>query len=262
MYKIGLLGYGKMGSSIINGIVNAKIYEKKDILVYSPNKEDVINAGFNYGNNELEVFENTEILILAIKPQGFPLVMEKLKDGVKKPNIVVSIAAGITIKYLKENLGDLKYVRIMPNLGASIKMAVSTMAAGDNLSSDDIKAVKDIFDSIGSTSIVREEDINTLLPLNGSYPAYFWYFVRSFVRSAKKAGVSEEVSRKILADASIGCAKLLNESEKDLDTLINDVCSYKGTTIEGVYVFDEKKLDDIVDEAAKACTKRAYELEK
>lgn len=262
MYKIGLLGYGKMGSSIIGGIINAKIYNKTDILIYSPNKEDVISAGFKYACNELEVFENSEILIFAIKPQGFPAVMQKLKGCKNAPKIVVSIAAGITIKYLKENLGDLKYIRIMPNLGASIKMAVSTMAVGENVSVDEKKMVKDIFDSIGSTSIVKEEDINTLLPLNGSYPAYFWYFVRSFVRAASKAGVSEEVSRKILADASIGCAKMLNDSSKDLDTLINDVCSYKGTTIEGVYVFDDSNLDEIVEKAAQACTKRAYELEK
>lgn len=262
MYKIGLLGFGKMGSSIINGVVNANIYKKSDIVIYSPNKDDVINCGFSYLDSELEVFENTEILIFAIKPQTFPDVMEKLKKAKKAPKIVVSIAAGITLSYLKENLGDLKFVRIMPNLGASINMAVSTMAVADNVSEAEADIVKNIFDSIGSTSIVKEEDINTLLPLNGSYPAYFWYFVRSFVRSAAKKGVSEEVARKILADASIGCAKMLNDSEKDLDTLINDVCSYKGTTIEGVYVFDDAKLDDIVDNCACACTKRAYELEK
>lgn len=262
MYKIGLLGFGKMGSSIINGVVNANIYKKSDIVIYSPNKDDVINCGFSYLDSELEVFENTEILIFAIKPQTFPDVMEKLKKAKKAPKIVVSIAAGITLSYLKENLGDLKFVRIMPNLGASINMAVSTMAVADNVSEAEADIVKNIFDSIGSTSIVKEEDINTLLPLNGSYPAYFWYFIRSFVRSAVKKGVSEEVARKILADASIGCAKMLNDSEKDLDTLINDVCSYKGTTIEGVYVFDDAKLDDIVDKCACACTKRAYELEK
>ena len=65
----------------------------------------------------------------------------------------------------------------------------------------------------------------------------------------------------MLADATIGCAEMLKSSPKDLDTLINDVCSYKGTTIEGVNVFDESKLDDIVFEASEKCANRGRELE-
>ncbi|MGM9971083.1 MAG: pyrroline-5-carboxylate reductase [Anaeroplasmataceae bacterium] len=262
MYKIGLIGYGKMGSSILKGIVSSKLYEAKDILVYNPDLENVIKDGFNTAANELEVYENSKIFIFAIKPQTFPSVMEKLHEATKKPEIVVSIAAGITIDYLEKNLSDNEYVRIMPNLGASINMSVSTMATSKNAKESTINAVKDIFSSIGSVTIVSEDKINTLLPMNGSYPAYFWYFVRSFVRSAVKNGVKEEEVRNMLADASIGCAMMLKSSPKDLDTLINDVCSYKGTTIEGVNVFDECNLDEIVDKCAIACTKRALELEK
>ena len=150
----------------------------------------------------------------------------------------------------------------MPNLGAQINMAVSTMAHSNNVSKANLEFAKEMFESIGSVTEVAEDKINILLPLNGSYPAYIWYFIRSFVRYATKNGIDEEDARKMLADATIGCAKLLNSSPKDLDTLINDVCSYKGTTIEGVYVFDDKKLDDIVYEASLKCANRGKELEK
>lgn len=262
MYKIGLLGYGKMGSSIINGIVDANLYNKSEILIYNLDQDIVKKEGFNPAKNEIEVYENSEILILAIKPQTFPEIMEKLKNTNKKPQIVVSIAAGITLNYLKENLGENSYIRIMPNLGASIRMAVSTMALGIGVDEVSASKVKAIFDSIGTCTIVPEEQINVLLPVNGSYPAYFWYFVRSFIRSAVAKGACEDDVRKMIADASIGCAQMLKSSSKDLDTLINDVCSYKGTTIEGVYVFDEYNLDKIVDECSNKCMNRAKELEK
>ena len=263
MYKLGLLGFGKMGSSIINGLIESKKIERNDIIIYSLNQEDIVNGGFSLAKDELDVYQNSEIVLFAIKPQQFPEVMEKLKDSNNKPNLLITIAAGITISYLQKSLGnDLEVVRFMPNLGASINMAVSTMAHSDNVSKDNLSFAREMFESIGSVTEVSEDKINILLPLNGSYPAYIWYFIRSFVRYAKKNGIDENDARKMLADATIGCAKMLNDSPKDLDTLINDVCSYKGTTIEGVYVFDNKKLDDIIYEASEKCANRGKELEK
>ena len=263
MYKIGLLGYGKMGGAIIGGLIEAKKYKKEDILIYSLNKEDITRDGYTAACCESFVYENVETLILAIKPQQFEEVMDKLKDCKNKPELIITIAAGITISYIEKLLGsDLKVVRVMPNLGAAIKMAVTTMAHNKNVDSKSLAMAKSIFESIGSVTLVDEDKINTLLPLNGSYPAYIWYFIRSFVRYAEKNGVNPADARKMLADATIGCAKMLNESPKDLDTLINDVCSYKGTTIEGVYVFDDMKLDEIVDKASAACAKRGDELAK
>lgn len=261
MYKIGLLGFGKMGGSIISGLVESGKVLKSDVLIYSLNTEDIINGGYKAAIDELDVYENSDICIFAIKPQQFPEVIEKLKKAQNHPNIVITIAAGITISYLQKALGDVKVVRFMPNLGAAINMAVSTMAKSENC--DDASALKarEIFESIGSVTEVPEDKINTLLPLNGSYPAYIWYFIRSFVRYAEKNGIRAEDARKMLAEATIGCAKMLEESPKDLDTLINDVCSYKGTTIEGVYVFDNMKLDDIVEEASAKCANRGKELE-
>ena len=263
MYKLGLLGFGKMGGSIINGLIESKKIERKDIIIYSLNKEDILNGGFSLAKDELDVYQNSEIVLFAIKPQQFPEVMEKLKDSNKKPNLLITIAAGITISYLQKSLGnELEVVRFMPNLGAQINMAVSTMAHSNNVTKDNLAFAKTMFESIGSVTEVSEDKINILLPLNGSYPAYIWYFIRSFVRYAKKNGIDENDARKMLADATLGCATLLNSSPKDLDTLINDVCSYKGTTIEGVYVFDDKKLDDIVYEASEKCANRGKELEK
>ena len=263
MYKIGLLGYGKMGGAIIGGLIDAQKYEKSDILIYSLNKEDIINDGYTAADDELSVYSNVETLILAIKPQQFEEVMAKLSNSSRKPKLIITIAAGITISYLEKCLGDdLKIVRVMPNLGASIKMAVTTMAHNKNVDDKSLADANAIFESIGSVTLVDESKINTLLPLNGSYPAYIWYFIRSFVRYAEKNGVSADDARKMLADATLGCAKMLNESNKDLDTLIKDVCSYKGTTIEGVYVFDEANLDEIVDKASTACARRGDELAK
>lgn len=261
MYKFGLIGYGKMGGSIIDGLVKSNTYAPKDILIYSLNSDDILSRGFNLAKDELDVFENSEVVLFAIKPQTFPEVIEKLNVAKNKP-LVISIAAGITIDYIKNNLNGVKVIRFMPNLGAAISMAVSTMSHSDNATKDDIEIAKNIFSKIGSiTEVDNEDDINTLLPLNGSYPAYIWYFIRSFVRYAKDCGVSEEAAREMLADATIGCAKMLKESPKDLDTLIKDVCSYKGTTIEGVNVFDEKDLDSIVKEASIKCANRGRELE-
>ena len=263
MYKIGLLGYGKMGGAIIDGLVKSNKYKKEDICIFSLNKEDILRDGYFSAEDEKYVYENSNILIFAIKPQQFEEVMPKLKNSTNKPNLIITIAAGITVSYIERELGnDLAIVRVMPNLGASINMAVTTMCHNKNVNEKYLNVAKEIFESIGTVTLVEESQINPLLPLNGSYPAYIWYFIRSFVRYAEKSGINPKDARNMLADATIGCAKMLKDSSLDLDTLINNVCSYKGTTIEGVYVFDNNDLDKIVYDASFACAKRGDELAK
>lgn len=261
MYKLGLLGYGKMGSAIINGALSKGIYQKNDIAIFDVFKDNAINDGFKVVDSELELYESSDVVLFAVKPQSFPEVMQKLSAAKKSPKIIITIAAGITLSYLEKNLGKLPMVRIMPNLGAQIGAAVSTMATL-NTTEEESKVVYDIFSSIGSVSIVEEEDINKLLALNGSYPAYFWYFVRGFINNAVKNGIDYKTALNMVCDASIGCAQMLKDSPKHIDTLINDVCSYKGTTIEGIYVFDDAKMTETIDLACDKCANRAKELEQ
>ena len=109
-YKLGILGLGKMGNSILQGIIKSDLYTKDEVLLYDVNEEvknDLISTGFKFSSNEQELLENVDTLLIAIKPQMF----YKLKElNYSDLNLtVVSIAAGKTIFNLQEIFGNQKF---------------------------------------------------------------------------------------------------------------------------------------------------------
>lgn len=258
--KLGLIGAGKMGMSILSGITAKKIFKKEDILV-CVRREDAYNNlkndGYNPTYSMKECYQNSDILILAIKPQGFEAMLEELKD-IKKDCLIISVAAGIKIEYIYKYLKG-RIVRVMPNTPATIGYGTTAISLF-NTNEDDKNIVDKIFKSIGTVVYIEEKMMNDVTPCNGSMPAYVFYFIRAFVKSAIDAGFDLETAKSLVASSVLGSAKLLMESNKDLDTLINDVCSKGGTTIEGIYVFDNANFNKIIDDCFKACAKRAKEL--
>ena len=132
----------------------------------------------------------------------------------------------------------------------------------DNIDDETFKTVKNIFSSIGIVEEIDDEKMNEIIPVNGSMPAYLYYFAKAFIENAVEEGIDYEVAKKLASYAIIGSAKMILETDKSIDQLIKDVCSPKGATLEGLKVFDDNKVNEIIKKASKACIQRAYELSK
>ena len=102
--------------------------------------------------------------------------------------------------------------------------------------------------------------MNEIIPVNGSMPAYLYYFVEAFLEEAVNEGLDYEVSKKIACEAIIGSCKMIMESGKSTDELIKDVCSPGGATLAGLKVLEDEEFKKIIKDAYIACVKRAYEL--
>lgn len=260
MKELGIIGVGKMGESILRGIINKKVFKEKEIIIYDVDKEKCAlleEEDFEIAETIEEVFNEAETILLAIKPQNFKEL--RIKDTNK---LIISIAAGISIEKLKEFFGENLYIRVMPNTGALINKAVSVIAADDNVTMKDMKIALKIFNAIGVTYQVIEDQIDDLTPLNGSMPAYVYYFMKAFIDSAVLRGIDYNLAREIVAHTLISSANMVLENPKTIEELIKDVCSPKGTTIAGLEVLEENELLRIIDEASIACSKRAKELGK
>jgi len=261
--KIGIIGVGKMGFSIIQGITKKGLYTEDQIICYDHNKENNLrlkNSGYRIANNEIEVINKCEILILAIRPQNFKDLISKIK-GLRNYPIIVSIAAGISLEYLSNSLGnEIKFIRVMPNTPLLISKGVSAISKNENVSTDEFTRVVQIFSSIGIVKEINESQMDDIIPANGSLPAFVYYFMKAFIESSVKRGIDYQLAKQLVAETIIGSAHMLLLSEKSIDELISDVCSPGGATIEGIKVFDKNKLKEVIDEAAIDCVKRAKEL--
>jgi len=203
-YKFGILGLGKMGSSILFGIIKSNLYSKEEILLYDVNddvKNNLISQGFKFSCNEQELVENVNTLLIAIKPQMFYKLNELNFDGLNLT--VVSIAAGKTINNLQEIFGNQKFIRVMPNTPALISCGATAIARGVNVDQETFDNVKRIFVSIGVVEEIEESKMNEVIPINGSMPAYLYYFVQAFIEQGVKDGIEYDITKPIKEDITL-----------------------------------------------------------
>ena len=263
MYEIGILGVGKMGGSILEGMLTNDLYSKKDMLlmVHSKDKyEDYKDDGFNVTFDPADLFYSCKTIIVAIKPQMFKEVLTGAQKYDFDRRSIISIAAGVKIEKLLEYFKNATIIRAMPNTPALISSAVTTVCFNND--NEYVTSAINIFNSIGKTYKVKEEEMNQTLPLNGSMPAYAYLFMKAFIDAAVKQGIDEETAKGLCANSVISSAKMVLSTSETIDTLIKNVCSKGGTTLAGLDKLYENNFEKAVEECYNACVNRSIELGK
>lgn len=261
MKKIGIIGVGKMGTAILNGILSTKLYHKNDIIIYNRTTRRIKTKDITIAANEQELFSQAEIIILAIKPQDFSNLCEKLSKLDNTP-IIISIAGGITIAYLEKYFPNCKIIRTMPNLASEINKSVTTISKNKLTTDKDLESIFPIFTSLGDIYLIPEEDMDKTVCFNGSYPAFLYYFINSFIEAGFKSGLSPILIKDMLIKTTKGAISLLEQDKRELTQLISDICSPNGITIAGIKVLEDNNFTEIINEVFNKCRIRSEELGK
>lgn len=264
-FKLGVIGCGFMASAILKGVADSEFLRAKKIIVSDTNEEKLnsINSelGVNVTNDNRFVAENSEFLLLAVKPQNFGEVAELLK-GVC-PEKVISIMAGVKKSVIKNSFGVglIKVARCMPNLPCSAGFGMMGVDMTDfNRNTDDTEFIYNLFSCMGQVLSVGEEKLDAVTGISGSGPAYTFIFLDSLIDAGIKQGLTADEAKLLALQTVWGSCSMLADSDKPLSELIMSVCSKGGTTIEAVKVFEEKNFRGIIGEAVDACVKRSKEL--
>lgn len=262
-FKIGIIGAGFMSTAIVNGIVNAKLISPSQIIVSDINEsnlEKISLLGISVTTDNIEVANSSEFVLFAIKPQTFNDVANQLKNCDCEK--FISIMAGVKISTIKNYLGSVSVARCMPNTPCLVRSGAVGIDLSDFSLEDDVLFIKSIFNSFATVVCLPEDKLNVVTGISGSAPAYFYLFAKSIIDSGVRNGLTYDEAKNLVVNTMIGSGKmLLNYSDKDIDSLINAVCSKGGTTIEAIKVYNDYNLSDISNKAINACIKRAEELE-
>ena len=266
--NLGFIGIGNMASAIIGGILSTNFIKPENIYMYNPHPEKMqhfVEAGCIPCTSLDELAETCSTIFLCIKPQAFPDVLLKLQPLVanKKANDVlfVSIAAGITFQNLQSALGaDRLYVRAMPNTPLLLGKGATSLSRTSNVSSDDFKRIYDIFSCCGLVREVPEEQINAVIAVSGSSPAYLYLLAKLACDYAEQRGMDRKTALALFCQTMTGSAEMLLNSGKDPQTLIDMVTSKGGTTFALLGVLREHGFDETMLASFAACEQRAKEL--
>ena len=265
MKTIGFIGAGNMATAIINGLLTQD-FSADHICVYDISKDRLgfmSSLGVSTASSETEVVGNSDIIVLAVKPQTYPAVLETIRPAVSLDKTFVSIAAGISIGYVRRALGcDCPVVRVMPNTPLLLKKGASALCPSDNIGEEDRQLVHRMFAGSGVCEYLTEDHMNQIIAVNGSSPAYFYLFAKAMADYAQSQGIDYQVAMNLICATMEGSAAMLRESGDSADVLIQKVSSKGGTTIAALEKLREQGFTEAVAEAMQACTDRAEELGK
>jgi pyrroline-5-carboxylate reductase len=260
---IGFIGGGNMAEAIIKGVKSQESGVRRDILVSEPKEDRRRYLEQTYGvkttESNREIASSCNVIILAVKPQTMATVLDEITDLITEEKTVVSIAAGITISYLKSKLKTNKIVRVMPNTPAIVQEGMSVLSLCECFSDKDMSVVRDIFISIGKVITLPEKYMDAVTALSGSGPAFIALFLESLIEAGQKLGLNPDTSYELSLQTFIGTARLL-ESGLSPEKIRIMVTSPGGTTEVGLKIFEENRIKDIVYEALNSAKKRAEEL--
>ena len=259
----GIIGYGKMGSAVLTGMLKKNLIDKTDAFIYDtylPTCEKLVDNGYAVAKSIQEVFDKSDVVLFSVKPQELNNVFSQVDTN--KEIKILSIMAGVKIDRFKQKFANAKVCRVMPNTCATIGLSSSSVCYDNDCTFTDKNLFKNIVSSFGSVSVIDETIMDEVIPLAGSFTAYAYYYIKCFVDSAVKRGIEEQVALKLVIESVIGSAEMVKQSGKDLQTLINDVCSKGGTTLAGLDVLQKNNLEKIVHDCSVACAERSKELGK
>lgn len=256
--KLGFIGTGNMASAIMGGIIKNQIIPANEIIgadVMEAGRERVKKQfGIQVTADNHEVVKNSDVVILSVKPQFYAEVIAEVKDDVREDQIIITIAPGKTLAWLKEQFGkDVKIVRTMPNTPALVGEGMTAACPNEFMTEDEITYVRTLLSSFGRVEIIPERLMDVVVSVSGSSPAYVFMFIEAMADAAVSGGMPRAQAYQFAAQAVLGSAKMVLETGKHPGELKDMVCSPAGTTIEAVRVLEEKGFRSSVIEAMKTC---------
>ena len=263
--KIGFIGLGNMAGTMIGGMLGKEMVKKDQIMGSAKTQKtaDKIKEAYciETTTDNKKVAESADVLILAVKPQFFPEVIAEIKDSVKADAVILSIAAGKTISYIKEHFGKtVKVARCMPNTPALVLEGCSGVCFDELVSKEEKDLILQILSSFGRADEVPERLMDAVVGVSGSSPAYVFLFIEALADGAVAAGMPRKQAYEFAAQSVIGTAKMVLEMDKHPGELKDMVCSPGGTTIEAVRVLEESGFRGIVMDAVEACVTKSKSL--
>jgi len=262
--KLGFIGCGNMATALITGIAG-KLMPAADVLAFDTNsvmlKEKANKLGFTPAASLDELCKKSDRLLVAVKPNVVASVLSSAKAALAD-KAVVSIAAGVSSKMLKENLlPETRVLRVMPNTPALVGEGATAMCKNTTSFTEEEKqwAFK-LFSAVGTALWVDERLIDAVVGVSGSGPAYVFMFIEAMADGGVKEGLPRDIALKLAIQTVIGSGKLAMESGRHPGDLKDMVCSPGGTTIDAVASLERDGFRGAVIDAVAACAKKSREL--
>lgn len=266
MEKLAIIGAGSMAEALISGIVENHLIKPEQIWVTNRNNKDKLqDLHERYGVQTTyhieHMLEHATIVILAMKPKDVASAVNKIKDYLNEGTLLISLLAGVSMHSI-EMLAQrsVPIVRAMPNTSAAIGQSATALAVNPIVTEREKSLVKNMFDTVGLTVFVEEEQLDAVTGLSGSGPAYIYYLIEAMEKSAVEIGLEGELAKELIVQTLIGAAGMVSKSRKPPKQLRKEVTSPGGTTEAGLKILKEHEVQKAFIQCIKEATIQSKRL--
>ena len=262
---ITFIGGGNMATALISGLVNPP-RAHLSIRVCDPNESARNHLAGTFSvptfTEASAAIEGSDVIVLAIKPQTMPVVLAELKGQVRPEQLVLSIAAGITIDSISGELDNRpSVIRSMPNTPALIGHGITGVVAGPGCSGQQRDQAEEILSSAGEVVWLEDESLmDAVTAISGTGPAYFFLLAEALAAAAREFGLSAETADRLASITCFGAGAMLASSPGEAKELRRRVTSPGGTTQAAMVIMEDGQFMELVFKAAKAARDRSKEL--
>jgi pyrroline-5-carboxylate reductase len=264
---VGFLGAGQMATALAAAWAKAGLLDTDRSRAADPfpdAREKFHKAtGITTVEANHQVISACDVLVLAVKPQVMSAVLAEVKPAIRPSHLVVSIAAGVTLKTLADGLGEAtRLVRVMPNTPCLVGASATGFSPGTTATPDDAALVERLFAAVGVAYRLPEHLLDAVTGLSGSGPAFVYLFIEALADGGVKCGLPRNVAQSLAAQTVLGAAQMVLETGQHPGALKDAVASPGGTTIAGLHALEQAAFRAAAINAVEAATRRAEELGK
>ncbi|MDP8305790.1 MAG: pyrroline-5-carboxylate reductase [Candidatus Chlorobium antarcticum] len=259
---IGFIGTGRIARAIIAGLSSRN---NTAILGFDRDPEALQALTNQYAltpcSSPEELAKGSNIIILAVKPYQIKEVLDELRPSLSPSHLLVSVAAGISTEFIRENTAkDTRVIRVMPNTPAFFGEGMSAVCKGKNATREDSDIVCSLMGAIGRVALLEESQMDAATALSGSGPAYMFHILASLAEGGAKCGLTREEAILLGAQTMQGAATMVLNGDKSPEELIRQVTTPGGTTEAGLKVMKDRNIRATLIAAVEAAATRSREL--
>jgi pyrroline-5-carboxylate reductase len=263
---IAFVGAGSMAEAMIAGLLKNEIVAPKQIIVTNKSnlkRRNELEEKYGVvGTDDLSaVVDQASILILAIKPKDVTSVTAKLRGKLNEKQVVMSVLAGISTRFLEEELqSEVPVIRVMPNTSSMIGESATAVAGGKYVAMPHIILAKKLLAAIGHVFVIAEDEMDVFTGVAGSGPAYFYKLIEHLQKAGCDGGLNPSLAKEIAVQTIVGAAKMLAETKTEPAILRKNITSPNGTTEAGLKALEAAGGCTAIEAAVKGAAHRSKEL--
>lgn len=267
--KICFMGAGSMAEAIVRGLVEHKKARADYVFIvnrHNQNRLEELRKKYGIQTNpdskiKNKFIQDADIIVLAMKPKDVEDALNQLQPLLKPNQLIISVIAGLTIKTISSILNtNHSIVRTMPNTSSTIGFGATGMSFSEQISPEQQELAIEIFQSIGTVSIVKEQHLDIVTGLSGSGPAYIYYMLESMINAGIEGGLTSDIAKELAVQTVLGAANMVKMTNEEPNILRKKVTSPGGTTQAAIEMLDTHHFSETVKKAVLRAAERANEM--